>query len=290
MSFYTSEQILNQAFDSASQSLKTGGGGAAGTPSTDVVSVQGPPNQFGTITFTGNTQYLTLKCEGMASATFFCRLGGTLNCQVSLDYGNGIWQPAEVFIHTAAAVAATVQYTGFTPLINNWYMCNTRGAKQVRIGTTSWTSGGVVDGVVSPTPLSMNVEISGIATNATLPVVGTVSQIITPSSCSIYYTDTTTPLAANATFTGSSRTMAVGNNAFNAIFSSDANGAALGAQIQNSPDAGTNWRGASPANALTGDVALVHRAPRTLPTYRVIYANGGTAQTYFCITSSQTPN
>lgn len=121
-------------------------------------------------------------------------------------------------------------------------------------------------------------------------LIGWLRDILASQSTAVYYTDTTTPLAAGATFTGSSRTMNVGNNYFNATFYSQEIGNALGTFLQNSLDGTTEWAQATPVNQLQGYTALTHRAVRTAPFYRVTHTNGEGAQTLFRITSSQTPN
>ncbi len=306
-----SAEILNDVWDSATDSLRVTssqlgillnallasqpGLGTSGVPSDDVISVQGPNNQFGTITFTANGQALVLNCEGMASATFYCRSAGTLTVQFQLDYGGtGNWVPSEFLVHIAGTNAPLAGYAAQTPALNQWYALNTKGAKRVRCVAITWTSGGVIDGVVSPSTIHNNVEVSGFS--ATVPTVTTVSTVTNVSSINGFagaatatnYSDTTTVLAAGATFNGTLRTMmAAGSSsgAFYADFFSNQASATNGAKIQKSIDAGVTWIDAA-VGTLTAGVPLSLRVPITAASYRVSYTNGATLQTApFSITS-----
>lgn len=258
--------------------------GATGAPSANALSVQGPPNQYGTITFTAVNQALTLNCEGMASANFYCRSEGNLGIQIQLDYGDGTWHASEFLFRSADINGLSMQYYMVMPALNAWYGCSTKGAKRVRIIAVVWTSGGVFDGVVSASPIYSAVEI---ARNTTLSNVTTIN---TPSNCSVYYTDTTAPLAANATFTGSTRTMAVGNNKFTAEVLSDVLTGNTATRLQASTDSGSTWgnTGPAPGNP-AGNIPFVMEANRRAEHYRVIHQNGATPQSSLRIISSQIP-
>ena len=343
MPFYTSEQILNQAFDQGTGTLKTSGPsgaaaataanqtttndrlgtpgtgepahaggstgligwardilakiaafGTSGVPSANVISVQGPPNQIGSITYGAINQALTLNCEGLGCAAFYCRSAGTASVRVELDFGNGVWQSAECAIHTANASAPIMFYGATSYSVNQWVVVNTRGADQVRLLCTAFTSAATFDGVVSPFPVLYAAEITQFGSATTLPTVTTVGTVTTPSNCSVYYTDTTTPLGSNATFTGSSRTMAAGNNAFNAEAVADQNFATEGLRIQSSSD-GSTWgattaRSGSAVVFGTASCVGVATIKRTSAFYRVVLINGVNAQSSLRLASSQTPS
>ena len=337
MPFYTSEQILNQALDEATGTLKTSGpsgaaaataanqtttndrlgtpgtgepahaggstgligwardilangasilakiaaAGTSGVPSPDVMSVQGPPNQFASVTFTGNNQELILNCEGMSSAVFVCRLAGVLSVSYHLDYGNGIWADIEYFRHSSSSTAGAIGFGAHTPVLAYWYLVSTRGAKRVRLSTTAWTSGGVFDAVVNTDSPVVQAEIVN-----TIAAVGAVT---TPSNCSEYYTDTATPLAANALFIGSTRAMLAGNNKFNSLAVSDLGSTTNGFFTQGSTDVGTTWRNHKLLTMPASD-PTPSEVQRTVNSYRIGFQNGASAQTFFSLTSSQTPN
>lgn len=105
-----------------------------------------------------------------------------------------------------------------------------------------------------------------------------------------YYTDTTTPLAANATFTGSTRTMAVGNNQFTAEVLSDVLTGNTATRLQASTDSGSTWgnTGPTPGNP-AGNIPFVMEVNRRAGHYRVIHQNGATPQGSLRIISSQLP-
>ena len=363
MPFYTSEQILNQAFDQGTGTLKTSGpsGAAAATaanqtttndrlgtpgtgepahaggstgligwardilakiaafgtsaaPSADVLSMQEGQLVTSSVLSTSGATHVAL-CSGMSEVVFriYDNAGGPSVIPSSTTVAAEGWHSA----HGSEATSTnwvpirTVQDSAISYLVqwgestqgqinpNTWhpnqYIASCVGFEKVRIRLTGTPASPYK--VISAVHPSSN-RVSRLVTAKLVCDANTTSTsqaqplyTYTTNNTAVYYNDSVTPLAASATFTGSTRTMATGNNFFNAVFFSDANGAALGAQIQNAPD-GTNWRGASPADALQGYIALVHRAVRTstTPSYRVIYANGGTAQTFFSLTSSQTPN
>jgi len=95
--------------------------------------------------------------------------------------------------------------------------------------------------------------------------------------------DTTTALAANATFTGTSRDHNTSNAALNfvATFSTDQPGTA---RIEMSNDA-TTWRRATPDTAVAANSPVTLSVPILTRYYRVIYVNGGTAQGFLMINS-----
>lgn len=256
--------------------------GTSGVPSANVISVQGPPNQYGTITFTAINQALTLNCEGMASANFYCRSTGTLGIQIQLDYGDGTWRVSEFLLRSAEINGLSMQYFMVTPALNAWYGCSTKGAKRVRIIAVAWTSGGVFDGVVSASPIYSAVEIAG---NTTLSNVTTIN---TPSSCSVYYTDTTAPLAASALFIGSTRTMLPGNNRFVANFYTDTGSGPASCVMESSHDLGYGFLPAT-TGATAAPVATIS-AERAAPYYRLYMFQSATPATVTRILSSQIPN
>lgn len=325
MPFYTSEQILNQAFDSESGTMKTsndqlgtpgtgepahaGGStgligwardilakiaafGTSGVPSDNVISVQGPPNQYADFVFTAINQSLVLNCEGLGAAVFYSRVGASATFQVQLDFGGGNWFPCECMVHAAGSGTAGPSYAAFYLPTGQWATVSTRGAKQVRITTITYSTTGAISGIVSLYPLVTTTEVSNFNAVAILPTVNTVGTVTTPSACSVYYTDTTTPLGAGATFTGSSRTMAAGNNKFVAYTVADQVSFTDGFRIQSSVD-NTNWFPIEKATSTvlfgTGSCIAKLVADRDTSFYRVSLTNGPYGQSILRITSSQTP-
>ena len=121
-------------------------------------------------------------------------------------------------------------------------------------------------------------------------LIGWARDILASQDTAVYYVDTTTPLAANATFTGSDRAMAAGNSRFTADFYADRVSASVGARIENIVDSGVAYLPVA-GDGVDPGIALQLTVIRTTGSYRVFYANGATAQTsLFRISSSQTPN
>lgn len=107
---------------------------------------------------------------------------------------------------------------------------------------------------------------------------------------SVAYEDSIAPLAAGATFTGSTRVVAVGNSYFHARANSDVASAASGFEISETPDISVNWRSAARGSVTAGEPVPLKIVKTGDNTYRVRYTNGASPQTWFLITSSQTPN
>ena len=346
MPFYTSEQILNQAFDQGTGTLKTSGPsgaaaataanqtttndrlgtpgtgepahaggstgligwardilakiaafGTSGVPSANVISVQGPPNQIGSITYGAINQALTLNCEGLGCAAFYCRSAGTASVRVELDFGNGVWQSAECAIHTANASAPIMFYGATSYSVNQWVVVNTRGADQVRLLCTAFTSAATFDGVVSPFPVLYAAEITQFGSATTLPTVTTVSTVSAVSQINgfattafgNFTTDTLTPLAAGATFTSSARSClsgSIGSYTVQAI--SDQDSATNGLKLQRSTNA-SDWYDTWKSSVSAND-PIEKRVWVTTAYTRVVYTNGATLQASFSLTSAVRAN
>ncbi len=123
----------------------------------------------------------------------------------------------------------------------------------------------------------------------TTTVTGTVTANAVSHS-NVFYNDSTTALAISATFTGTSRDVAVAAgtvhrySAFNAVAFADQAGTL---RIEMSND-NTTWRRATPDTAVAANSPGTLSVPVCTRRYRVVYVNGGVAQTVFMLNSSFT--
>lgn len=177
--------------------------------------------------------------------------GGTMVVEVSYD-GGTFW------IRPSVYQPGTQIYTnGFTAPFAG--LVNTVGATHLRVrSTVSWTGTGTITVIRSTNPLELN-------------LIGTVSVA----------NSTVTPLAANATFTGTSEDVTDYSSITVQIFTDQAS-AASGFKPQYSPD-GTNWDdgdtytiAATPANN-----GKYFSFPTQAKYFRMVYINGSTIQTAF---------
>lgn len=130
-------------------------------------------------------------------------------------------------------------------------------------------------------PIPSSIVVSGAATSNTnpLPVVG-----------SQFYSESTTPLATNATFTGTTRDVGVSASVnatwknFNAFVFSDQTGTM---RIETSID-NITWRRATSDISISANSPLSSSVVITARYYRVVFVNGTTAQTAFMLNTSFT--
>ena len=341
MPFYTSEQILNQAFDQGTGTLKTSGpsGAAAATaanqtttndrlgtpgtgepahaggstgligwardilakiaafgtsaaPSADVVSVQHPNTYVSKSTLSILNAALTVDTLGAAQIAFYAPQTtpggmGLIFEGTNSNATSPVWTSLRYLHEGSYAPYYSPPGGGNFMVAGNTYRVDCAGVTQIRVRVSAYTSGSwevLAHRVYSPGLIPTVNEPSNTSSNQTY-----VLQVTTPSNCSQYYNDSVTPLGASATFTGSTRTMATGNNFFNALYMSDQLSIGSAAQIQGSQDAGVTWRPHLQASASPG-IGLPMTSKRTVTSYRLVYTNGATLQTYFSATSSQTPN
>jgi hypothetical protein len=119
--------------------------------------------------------------------------------------------------------------------------------------------------------------------SATQPVSGTVTGNVGSAGLAVY-TDSSTNLGVSATFTGTSRD-AGATPAYNKFIVNAVADQAGTVRVEKSTD-NTNWRRAS------ADIAVAVNVPQQLEVlvtaryHRVVYVNGGVAQTQFLLTSA----
>ncbi len=150
---------------------------------------------------------------------------------------------------------------------------------------------------------SGNPVLIGGAANAGVPgAVSAAGDVVRPwytlngaqvsPSPTLFFNETTTNLAASATFTGTSRDCG-GTSATNITMYAAFNAVAFSAQagtlrIEMSNDSST-WRSASGDVAVAANVPVTLSVPVTTRYYRAVFVNGATAQTAFMVNTSYTP-
>ena len=342
MPFYTSEQILNQALDEATGTLKTSGGsgaasataanqtttndrlgtpgtgepahaggstgvigwlrdilakiaafGTSAVPSADVVSVQYPNAYIGKATLGALDEALTVDTLGASQIAFNFPQGNGAGAVVFEGANTNATSPTWVLLRTLRPLGnfgLTMRGNGQASVdAGDQVLVECAGFNQARIRISAYTSGSfeaIAQRIYSPGLVPVCAEIS---TTYYTTASSTANPLGTFLSTGIYYTDTTTPLAANAAFVGSTRTMAQGNNFFNIqIQASGGSSAANGSRIQKSSDA-TDWFHCIDGSLVDSN-PMNSSARRTTTYYRVLYSNGVSPQGTFSVTSSQTPN
>lgn len=162
-----------------------------------------------------------------------------------------------------------------------WEM-SVNALRRVRVRATARTSGTqswrLVQGTYATEP------IPAAQASATQPVSGTVTANATISNAGlVVYTDSATNLGVSATFTGTSRDGGA-TPAYNYFIVNAFADQAGTVRVEKSTD-NTNWRRASK------DIAVAANAPEEITVkvtaryHRVVYVNGGVAQTVFSLTS-----
>ena len=158
---------------------------------------------------------------------------------------------------------------------------------------TSGPSGAAAATAANQTPTNDRLGTPGTGEPAhaggSTGLIGWLRDILASQDTAVYYTDTTTPLAANASFIGSTRAMLAGNNKFNSLAVSDLGSTTNGFFTQGSTDVGTTWVNHKLLTVPASD-PTPSEVQRTVNSYRIGFQNGGSAQAFFSLTSSQTPN
>ncbi|MCH7629780.1 MULTISPECIES: hypothetical protein [Novosphingobium] len=259
--------------------LPTGGSGLTGWLSAiykvcnEGPAISGSATSAATVVSASNVTYM--------GGTFQVTSAGT-TCTVTYEQSNdGTNWVALPVIPATAANAVPVTTSTATGLY-----AFTSAAAYVRARVSTYTSGTVTVVLVQKQQSSPNTGITlatGAATIGAVTVSGTVN-------ATTGYTDSTTNLAAAATFTGTGR--ATGNTQygfFNACAYSDQAGTLF---VEQSLDTGTTYQPvASQAVSAGSSANLSVRLCGALGTgvlYRVRYLNGATAQATFRLSSSFT--
>ena len=221
----------------------------------------------------------TLAMFDMGATAF----SATVQFEVSVD-GGTTWRPL------AAIPAAAASLTTSTSTQGTFLAGLFPGATHVRSRCSAWTSGTVAAVVaVGYAPSSPVIGING-----NIAVVGTGRMGFTAAH-GVWINDTTTVLAASATYTGASRDMVAvtTGTAFNSastfarefrvVSASDQTGTL---KVQVSAD-GTTWRTlrAQATQSVDGTNVAEIVAPVYTRYYRAVYVNGVTPQTSFLLNS-----
>lgn len=178
-------------------------------------------------------------------------------------------------------------------------LTNTAPVQVLAMPTTNVASAGAAhDAVVSGNPFLMG-AVAGAAAPTAVSAAGdavriwaTLNGALVTVRPTLFYNDTTTPLAASATFTGTARDNA-GTTAANISIYSEFNVTAVANQagtlrIEMSND-NTTWRRATPDTAVAANSPVSMSVPVVTRYYRAVYVNGATLQGEFMLNSSYSP-
>lgn len=234
-------------------------------------------------TATSATTVVSSSTQGFGGGTFHV-IGGGTSCTISYEQSNdgAVWVTLPVIGATSAASSPVNSSTA-----GGMYAFATAAAF-IRARVSTFGSGTVnIALVMKRRPLNATATslAGGSATIGTVAISGAIN----PNSG---FTDSTTALAASATYTGTGRAASSTQHGF---FAAQAYADAAGTLfIDQSLDTGTNWfTAASVAVAATSNGQLSVRitgsyAGSTM--YRVRYVNGAAAQTVFRISSTLATN
>ena len=217
---------------------------------------------------------LMIHCAG-TFAGVNCTFEGSLNSTNGTD---GNWFAVQAIRSNANTIETTTGVLAAAPAYA-WEL-SVNALKYFRVRATAWTSGTQVWTMIPGTYATE--PIPGAQISGTQPVSGTVTSNLGASGL-VVYTDSSTNLASSATFTGTGRdggsTPAYNKFVVNAV--ADQAGTV---RVEKSTD-NTTWRRA------TADIAVAANAPQQIEVLattrymRVVYVNGGSAQTQFLLTS-----
>lgn len=264
--------------------------GTSEAPSADVLSVQYPSAYVGKATLTGVNQALTVDTLGAAQIAFHfpqATVSMVIIEGVNSNAGTPSWIPMKFIRPSPVDAVSNLNYSGSGQNFGagDIILVSCAGFDQIRCRVSTHTSAFEVlaSRIFSP---GLNHVFAELSNQTVIPV--SVGTITIPSNCSVYYTDTDTPLAANATFTGSTRTMQPGNNKFTANFYTETSPSSESSCIlQSSHDLGWGYAVAAPT-VMASPVNTIS-VERTAPYYRIYIAQSATAAAYTRILSSQTP-
>lgn len=267
------------------QFLHKAGGGTAAVPSSDVQTVQYPTSYVGKATLALLNAAYTVDTLGASQIQFHIATMGSASVIIEGTNSNAT-SPAWTSLRSLYAGSFGPVYPSpGAQFVNagNTLLVDCAGQTQIRFRLATYTSGSIevlAHRSYCPALRAVASEPSNTSSN---PIYTIASQQ------SVFYADTATPLGTSASFTGSTRTMLAGLNAFNALYIADQPSIGSAATIQGSSDSGVTWR-AHAVGTQTAGTPVPLRAPRTVTTYRLAFSNGPTGQGYFSATSSQTPN
>lgn len=212
-------------------------------------------------------------CTGTFS-TVNCTFEGSLEAT-----GDTNWFTVQAIRSNANTIETTTGNLSAQP-VYAWEL-SVNALRRLRVRCTARTSGTqnwrFVLGTYATEP------IPGAQASATQPVSGTVTTTIGTAGL-VVYTDSSTNLGIGATFTGTSRDSGA-TPAYNRFIVNAVADQAGTVRVEKSTD-NAAWRRA------TADIAVEANVPRELDVrvtaryHRVVYVNGGVAQTQFLLTSA----
>ena len=239
-----------------------------------------------------NTVLLTIDCQFMQSVSIQCVAMGTTGV-VTPEWSNDgtTWLAATMFT-AAGASATTFNAAGL------WKVERMARYLRLRLSTATTAATTTLAVAASPAPISpwfASQTITGTVNSNSTAVASTVRMGFV-AGAGIWYDDSSTNLAANATFTGTSRDLAA-----SATGSAFANAATYAKELRVSAESdatgtlwlevsrdNTNWRRIKSVstNAVAGGGFFAEIAHAPSWRYaRVGFTNGATAQTRFTIGS-----
>lgn len=211
-------------------------------------------------------------CTGTFS-TVNCTFEGSLEAT-----GDANWFGIQAVRSNANTVETSTGNLSAQPAYG-WEM-SVNALRRVRVRCTARTSGTqswrFVQGTYATEP------IPAAQASATQPVSGTVTANIGTNGMSLF-TDSSTNLAASATFTGTSRDAGSTSSFTKFVVNAYANQAGV-VRVEKSVD-NVTWRRATADFSVTATAPVELEVLVTARYSRVVYVNGGVAQTEFLLTS-----
>lgn len=267
-----------------------------------IVASQPPAQEFfysqaGVIAI--NTNLLVIDCSQIRSLSIQVVSMGTTGI-ITPEWSN---DPAFGSPLAGAAVSATAGAGPATTFSTAGIWTSAVPARYLRLRLSTATTAGTttlrVVGFQHAAPYAINTAVTGIAGTVTVAAAAGTARIGNVSGAGIWYDDSSTALAANATFTGTNRDATV-----TATATAFANAATYAGEIRVSAESdqsgtlwievsrdNTNWRRAKsvPTAAVTGGgqyAEIIHRPSWRY--WRVGFTNGATLQARFSIGSIAT--
>jgi hypothetical protein len=269
------------------------------TEGADTVHVQtvitGNPLPVTTGTLASATSVTTTGRADAASVTFSIKgtYSGTFVFEASDDSGT-TWYSI-LAVRSDSNVSETT--SGALTNTSRVWRAGLAGFDSFRVRCSTYTSG-TAQIRISPSPFAFEpnpsipthaVSQSGTWTVQPGSTANTTPWLVT-NRANVFYNESTTALAASATFTGTARDVAIAAGsvqpyaAFNATVFADQAG---NIRIEMSND-NTTWRRATSDTAVAANSPVILSVPVVTRYYRVVYVNGATLQGAFMLNSSYT--
>lgn len=207
---------------------------------------------------------------------------GTFTGTVAFEASNDGTNWFAVLMNRASSVAqeSTRALSGTT--LEAW-RANVSGFSQFRVRCSAYTSG---TASITVQPCSGSFEPPAATITATQGTAGATAWLVA-NRASIFYNESTTAQAANATLTGTTRDVGIAAATaqpypkFQAFALADQAGT-LRIEVSND---NTTWRRATVDTAVAANTPVVLSVPVLTRYHRVVYVNGATLQTVFMLNS-----